>query len=449
MRRVTFILLFSCAVALSAAEADVQTDTLKNHITIDLNYRARGQVIDGALPKPSDPLETPEKLTYFLENRIQMRFTYQWEKWLEACVQLHGSGVWGSTPSLGFTIREARVTFRAPFGLFGEIGRIPLSYDDERIIGMDDWAMMSLSHDVMRFGYEGHGHKVHAILAYNHNDDILKGGSFYDASVAMPYKLMTDLWYNYEHPDFPLGVSALFMNIGLQAGEKGSEYNPPKTVYQQVMGGYAKYHPDFMTLEASGYYQRGWDVAEWTQPIKVKAWMASVKADVHFDARYGFVLGYDYMSGDDYVVVAENGGFGTIYHEYCKGFRPVYGSRYKFYGIMDYFYQSAYNNGFTPGLQNAYLGFHTTPVKGLDASVNIHYLAAATKMRDNLGQSLGTSLDLQVGYQFNPFINLTGSFSYMHGTETMQKIKQGYGYTNVYMAWLALVVNPTIFNKKW
>ena len=30
-------------------------DTMKHRLKIELNYRGRGQVIDGALPKPDDP----------------------------------------------------------------------------------------------------------------------------------------------------------------------------------------------------------------------------------------------------------------------------------------------------------------------------------------------------------------------------------------------------------
>jgi len=69
--------------------------------------------------------------------------------------------------------------------------------------------------------------------------------------------------------------------------------------------------------------------------------------------QYGLTLGYDYLSGDDYVPEAYGGNVGLPSHEVLRGFSPVYGSRTKFYGILDYFYESAYINSFTPGLQNA------------------------------------------------------------------------------------------------
>ena len=424
--------------ALAEGPATAVPDTTAQHVQLQLDYLARGQVIDGALPKPSDPDVVPEKTVYYLENRLRLRVLYQYRSWLEVSAQLHGGAVWGSSSSLGVSLREARVAFRAPFGLFAELGRMPLAYDDERIIGANDWSMTGFTHDLLRLGYEGHGHKVHAMLAFNHTGDILNGSNYYDAAVTgIPYKSMTNLWYHYEHPAFPLGVSALFMNIGMQAGRENDPDLPPSTVYQQVFGGYAKYHPWFMTLEASGYYQRGQDVVEKQVPYRVKAWMVSAKADIHYDKRYGFVLGYDYLSGDEVPIP-------TFVR---KGFRPVYGSRHKFLGIMEYFYESAYR-GVSPGLQNAYLGVHTTPVKGLSASVNVHYLAMASDWTHTLpGRSLGTSLDIGVGYHFNNFISLTAHFDYMHGTDTLLQLKR-YGSPNVFWAWLSITVNPTVLDWK-
>ena len=181
MKRIAGILL--CAWTLvGCLWADSTTvafpDTMNHRLIIGLEYRGRGQVIDGALPKPDDPEKEPGKLEYFLENRLRMRFVYQYKDWFEVAAQLHSYAVWGSTKSIGVSLREARVSFRAPFGIFADLGRMPLSYDDERIIGADDWAMGSLTHDLLRFGYEGHGHKVHAMLAYNHNAEILDGSNF-------------------------------------------------------------------------------------------------------------------------------------------------------------------------------------------------------------------------------------------------------------------------------
>ena len=145
------------------------------------------------------------------------------------------------------------------------MGRVALSYDDERIIGTNDFATAALSHDLIRVGYEGHGHQAHAIFCYNQNDNNIYNNTYYDDG-AQYYKTMQTLWYHYDFPKFPLGVSLLFMNIGMQAGKinpKEWDYdtNPARTEYQQMFGGYINYHPKHLTLEASYYRQTGKQVA--------------------------------------------------------------------------------------------------------------------------------------------------------------------------------------------
>lgn len=77
---------------------------------------------------------------------------------------------------------------RSKQGLFVKIGRQGIEYDDERILGYDDWAMTAPTHDMLKLGYEGHGHKVHALLAYNQtSDNVATGNSIYTGGIQ-PYK---------------------------------------------------------------------------------------------------------------------------------------------------------------------------------------------------------------------------------------------------------------------
>ena len=98
---------------------------------------------------------------------------------------------------------EGWVKMTAKNGLFAQVGRIALSYDDERIIGTNDFAMAAQSHDVLRVGYEGYGHKVHAILGYNQNAENVYKGTYY-AGGSQAYKTMQTVWYHYDVPKFPL-----------------------------------------------------------------------------------------------------------------------------------------------------------------------------------------------------------------------------------------------------
>ena len=176
--------------------------------------------------------------------------------------------------------------------------------------------------------------------------------------------------------------------------------------------------------------------------------MASAKATITPSDYYGFTLGYDYLSGDDYVPVPKPGQIGTVLHDVARGFTPLYGSRAKFYGIMDYFYEQAYINGFTPGLQNAFIGAFGRPVANFDCSATYHYLAVTTGL-SNLDRTLGHSIDLQASYRFTKDISLTAGYTMMFGTETMDRLKQGNSSKTARWGWFSLVISPSLFTTKF
>ena len=75
-------------------------------------------------------------------------------------------------------MNEAWVKAQFPVGLFAQLGRQRLFYDDQRIFGADDWSMTGYSHDGLKLGFERAGHKVHLFGAYNQNvDNIDEGGT--------------------------------------------------------------------------------------------------------------------------------------------------------------------------------------------------------------------------------------------------------------------------------
>jgi hypothetical protein len=164
--------------------------------------------------------------------------------------------------------------------------------------------------------------------------------------------------------------------------------------------------------------------------------------------RYGFISGYDYLSGDEYMVVRKPGTLGRILQVESKGFTPLYGSRTKFYGILDYFYQSAYLDGFTPGLQNTFVGGYFRPTRKLECRAIYHYLATATKLTD-LERTLGHAVELEASYRFSDDIFLVASYTQMHGTNTMDRLKQNMGDKNARWGWFSLVISPTLFVTKF
>ena len=436
--------LLTLAIILLPWVASAQKDSLQHELSLGVNILAHGEICGGGLPRAS---HSTENRSAFLLGRTRLVLDFKQEKWLQTHLVIQNTAIWGMKGNQAINLYEGWARLQAPFGLFAQFGRIALSYDDERIIGTNDFANASKSHDALRLGYEGYGHQLHAILAYNQNGENVYSGTYY-AGGAQPYKSMQTAWYHYEVPVFPLGVSLLFMNLGLQAGIEGDDDNPPHVENQQMYGGYLKFHPQWMTVEGSYYRQGGKQVSDYMSGVPIKAWMASAKLTVKPSERYGFVGGYDYLSGDDYVPVIYGGTLGLPRHEVLGGFSPVNGSRTKFYGLLDFFYQSASINGFTPGLQNAYAGAFGKPWKGLSCSLTYHYLAVATQLKD-LGETLGHSVDIGLSYAFSKDIVLAFGYTQMIGTDTMALLKQEGKGKRANWGWFSLVVSPTVFSRRW
>jgi len=431
----------ACSLFSGAQEASDSVKAQPNQLSVDLQFLSRGEMRYGGLPNTTEEEENGEKAakSNFAQSRTRLVINYK-RDWLEARVTPQHSGVWGQAGKGAFNLYETWVKMTARNGLFAQVGRVALSYDDERIIGSDNWAMASQSHDVVRLGYEGHGHKAHVILAYNQNANVMNDGGSYYVGGAQPYKTMQDVWYHYDLPKFPLGVSVLFMNIGMQ----GDEDTGFRTYFQHLLGSYVSFTPKRWKAEAAYYHQFGKNESG----MKIDAWMASGKLTFSPKANYGFVGGFDYLSGDKLFAVPPQGGLGMVHHDVIRGFSTVYGSHHKFYGAMDFFYVSTYLNGFTPGLQNAYIGGFFSPMKGMRLDASYHNLATATKLVD-MGMSLGQEFEFQASYAATRDIIVMAGASLMTGSETMERLKRDTSKSTLRWGWISLIVNPRIFSTKW
>lgn len=431
LQKTAIIICLACMLLpfakLLAQEAD-------NKFTLNLNILERGELRYGEFREED---ETKEGLSQFVLSRYRLTADYQ-RSWLEARVSLQQAGTWGMAGG-SFSLNEAWAMVKSEKGLFAKIGRQTLAYDDERIIGTNDWSVTAPTHDVLRLGFEGEQHKVHLLFAYNQNPDNMNGQTYYTGG-NQPYKSMQTFWYHFDTPKSQLGVSLLFMNIGMQ----NEIPENPQVFFQQLAGTYLSFKPEHWSAEGSFYYQFGRE----EHGIPLDAFMGSVKTEVKPSDRYSIYAGYDYLSGDQYFAVPVNGGIGLTFHDKVRGFNPIYGSHHQFYGAMDFFYMSTYVNGFTPGLQNAFLGATCSPVKDLKLNASVHYLAMATKLPD-VNKTLGQELEFTANYTVNKWFSLEAGYSYMHGTETMEFLKRVSDGERLHWGYLMLTVNPDIFTTTW
>lgn len=424
-------------IALIAAAVSIPAMAQDNNVYLDLQVMGRGEVRDGGLPNADDASQ--DHSAFFL-SRSRLVVGYRRPEF-EVKTSMQHSGIWGQADKGAFNIHEAWIKLNAPFGLFTKLGRQALSYDDERIIGPNDWNMAGNSHDVIIAGFEGYGHKFHVAGAFNQSADNINRGSTYYPGGSAPYKTMQLAWYHYDLPVAPVGLSLMFLNIGMQAGTEGADAH---VEWQQVFGGYAKYAPEKFKVEASYYRQTGKNELG----IRLDAWMASARAAYNPWKQIGFEAGYDFLSGDDTYAVPQPGQIGLIQHDVIKGFNPVYGSHHKFYGAMDFFYMSTYVNGFSPGLQNAFAGVNVKPMSGMNIGLQYHYLAIATKLQD-IGSTLGHEFELQASWSFIKDVTLSMGLSYMVGTKNMQLLKRASEDGRLFWAWISLTAAPRILNYGW
>ena len=424
-------LLFS--FGLKAQEVD-------NELSIDAQLVTRGELRAGGFN--GDSLDSGHK-AHFVLGKYIITADYK-RSWLEVKLSPKFSGVWGQG-SAGLNLYEGWAKLQTKKNLFVQIGRQELSYDNERIIGNDDWTMTAPTHDVLKFGYDGESHKVHLMAAYNQDAANMDNGTHYYSGGLQPYKTMQALWYHYDTPKKTFGVSLLGMNIGMQSAK---ENEPDVTYYQQLVGTYMTFRHKYWSLEGEFYYQMG----KQEHGLPIDAYMGSVKATVKPSEKYGFFAGYDHLSGDKFFAVPAEGHLGLVHHDKVRGFNAIFGSHHEFYGAMDFFYLSNYYGGFTPGLQNLYVGGNVSPVEGLNLNAAYHYYAIATKLDYLDSKTLGHEVDFFASYAFSKAVSVLGGYTYMHGTETMtilQQIQQVTEQRNLHWGWVMLSVKPTLFKTTW
>lgn len=395
-------------------------------LSVKLDVLGHGEIRKGGIKDSSN--YDPRFLVS--RERLLVDYTGSSEKlrW-DLSLTLQHLAIWGQQGSL--RVFEGWGKLSNNWGAFVQVGRQALSYDDERIIGMNDWAMAAQSHDALRTGFEHGAHKFHLIAAYNQDNDVEEtGGSYYSDGGAQCYKTMLMGWYHLQPSNFPASLSLLFMNVGMQSGTKGvNEYNE----YQQLFGGYAKFDKPWLTLEGSYYRQCGHE----EHGLPIEAWMAAAKATWRPLKWFDVIAGYDYLSGDEEFAVPASGTIGLMQHKVVKGFNSIWGSHHKFYGAMDFFYLSAFYGGFTPGLQNLYATTAFHPLPGLDCSIGYHYFATATKLKE-MDYTLGHELEFEASYAFSKVVSLSVGFSYMDGTETMERLKRTAEGNSLTWGWIDL-----------
>jgi len=365
-----------------------------------------------------------------ISQRSRLNFNYKQDQ-LTTKLTLQNTRNWGDVPTAttadknGIAVFEAWAQYDLTDKWSARMGRQVLSYDNQRIMGEMDWAQQGQSHDALMVSFHPKNNQLDMGIAYNSNAE----NTFQTPYTVANYKAMQYAWY---HTTFDkLGASLLLLNTGYEYANTETKL---LVDYKQTFGTYLTYKTGKIDSNLAFYGQTGKSTDK-----QVSAWNASGYFGYNITESFKAGLGYEFFSGKD-----TNDGSTVI-----KSFNPIFGTNHAFNGFMDYFYVGNHLN--SVGLEDAYLKLNYN-VKKWQFALTPHVFSAPAKvvtpLNEQLDSYLGTEIDFSAGFNFKKEITLTGGYSQMFGSKTLEFIKAGdAGHTNNW-AWLMISVNPRIFSWK-
>ncbi len=387
------------------AAGTAQGTRITDSLSVDAQLRTRAEYRNGAIR----PLGDNENSTSFVNDRARLGLSFRRGD-LSLRLAAQHTGVWGQDDMAS---REGRVGIREAwarmdFGerFFAQLGRQPLAYDDERLLGYNDWDVAGNAHDALKVGFQEGNHQAHLILALSQNKETTRE-TYYDATLGQPYKSMQTLWYHYDGYDtemLPYDVSVMLMNLGYEMGNQQKQTADVK--HMLTMGTHFHVCPPLEGLRLTGsfYYQTG---------NSTSAWMAALKADYRYDDYWSAHVAYDYLSGDDALLDGK-----------ARCFDPLYGSPHLFHGNMDIFYVPRFTLSDLCGLQDIQLGVQSNYFERFPMQLTYHYFTTTAKIQNAI-LGLGHEFDYQVSCQLTDNVQLSAGYSFLLGMRTLDIVKGG------------------------
>jgi hypothetical protein len=401
-------------------------ETQAQELDVNLQIRPRFEYRNGY----KTLLPYGQKGTSQISQRSRLNFDYKQDE-LKVKLTLQNTRTWGdvvpATPAdkNGVAVFEAWAQYNFNEKWSTKLGRQVLSYDNQRILGEQDWGQQAQSHDAATVTFQTENQKLDFGGAYNSTAENVIQTPYTVAN----YKAMQFAWY---HRKFEtLEASLLLLNTGYEYANADAKL---LIDYKQTFGPYITFKPGKLDSSFWVYGQTGKSTDQ-----KVSAWNAGANVNYAFSEAFKAGLGFEFLSGKN----MDDGS--TV----IKSFNPIFGTNHGFNGFMDYFYVGNHLNNV--GLEDAFLKLNYT-VNKWQFSLSPHvFLAPAkvvTPLNEELDSYLGTEVDFMATFNFKKDIVLTGGYSQMFGSETLEFIKNGDASHTNNWAWLMISVNPRIFSWK-
>jgi hypothetical protein len=417
----TLLILFSCHHLVIAQNGD---------LTIGAQIRPRAEFRNGFKTLTNDGVDA----AFFIEQRTRLFTDFNTDKY-RLHISMQDVRIWGQVNQIYKTdnalqnVYEAYAEYRFTPEFSAKMGRMALNYDNARFFGNLGWAAQARSHDAFLLKLEKEDLKMHAGFAFNQNgfEPTKIRGTFFDGN---NYKSMQYLWVNKNFG--PLKISALIQNDGRQVKQDST------TAFRQTFALIPTYSINNLTIGAEAYLQTGKNASD----VDVNASLLSLYLTYKTKAA-PITLGMDLVSGSD----ADN----RTNHE-DGSFAPLYGTNHKFYGLMDYFYVG--NGHKNTGLKDFYLKTKFKTGEKSSIGIHLHHFLAGVDIADtfdsvsDLGNSLGTEIDLSYNLILMKEVKLSLGYSHIFATETMEFLKGGDKSSTNNWFYIQFDFTPILFKKK-
>jgi hypothetical protein len=373
-----------------------------------------------------------ESPTSFVSQRSRLNFNFKQEK-LKLKLTLQNIRTWGDATTTttadinGVALFEGWAQYEMNSNWSTRIGRQVISYDNQRIMGELDWAQQGQSHDALLFAFHPKNHQLDLGFALNANaENLIEPKTPYVTN----YKLMQYAWYHTQISK--LNMSLLFLNTGYEYAQLNTESDVD---FKQTFGTYLAYKEKKWDTNLGLYGQTGKSANK-----NVSAWYAGANLGYAVTDKFKASLGYEFLSGKN-----QDDSSSDI-----KSFSPIFGTNHGFNGFMDYFYVGNHQN--SVGLQDAYLNLNFTQNKWQFALIPHCFSAPSTVLdasNKKMDSYLGTEIDFTMSYTVQKDIKISGGYSQMFGTTTLERLKAvtNPASTNNW-AWVMVSFSPRLFTLK-
>ncbi|MGE5425163.1 MAG: hypothetical protein ACM3N9_07350, partial [Syntrophothermus sp.] len=420
---------------------------LRAQFTISGEFRPRAEYRNGYLQLGDSTMHGYGDIL----GRSRISFDYTQDK-ISTRISLQHAFMYGENNYSSDTITKNTINifegwFRYAFtkNTGVKIGRMAISYDDQRLFGYSNWKQWGATHDLLMIQTAAPGINYKADFGFAVNNPS-SSAAYLTNYMLKNYKYMSYLWQQKKFFNDALSISVTaildvnqkpsvtsdkitlqtlyVINAGdtigttiLRTTSKVTE-TFPNTVYGRgTIGFYAIYNWKKLGVTASAYYQGG----HYKDGRKISAYLLSATAGFQVLKPLKLMVGYDYLSGND---VSDT----STLKKTLKGFSTLWGTNHSFYGYMDPFTSYLGKDALQYGLQMAYArgtwNFSQKTSAELTYrmySMPFGYLptakAPAYKTAD---KNLGSELDLMFVYKPLNNLELNAAYCYYFKSETRE-----------------------------